>query len=241
MVDVEQRALRALEQDARGRRACSSSSTQPDGARRTAAASARSRSAARSSASPSISGDAEAAAQRVVVGSSSSSILAGSASGSARSQTRIARRADLVLVGRADAAAGGADLAVPSLARAPRAAGRARGAAAGSASRSRRSRRLSGAIADALRRAARRSPRRSAQGSTTTPLPITRQLARPHDAGGQQRQLVGGAVDDQRVAGIVAALEAHDDVGALATASRRSCPCPRRPTGRRRPRRSPRS
>ncbi len=31
----------------------------------------------------------------------------------------------------------------------------------------------------------------------------------------QQRQLVGDAVDDQRVAGIVAALEAHDDVGLL--------------------------
>ena len=42
-----------------------------------------------------------------------------------------------------------------------------------------------------------------------------RQLARPHHAGGQQRQLVGGAVDDQRVAGVVAALEAHDDVGLL--------------------------
>ncbi len=43
--------------------------------------------------------------------SSSASILRSSASGSARSQTRMARRADLVLVGRADAAAGGADLA----------------------------------------------------------------------------------------------------------------------------------
>ena len=42
-----------------------------------------------------------------------------------------------------------------------------------------------------------------------------RQLARPHDARRQQRQLVGGAVDDQRVAGIVAALEADDDVGLL--------------------------
>ena len=42
-----------------------------------------------------------------------------------------------------------------------------------------------------------------------------RQLSRPHHAGGQQRQLVGGAVDDQRVAGIVAALEADDDVGLL--------------------------
>ena len=42
-----------------------------------------------------------------------------------------------------------------------------------------------------------------------------RQLALAHDAGRQQRQLVAHAVDDERVAGIVAALEAHDDVGAL--------------------------
>ena len=42
-----------------------------------------------------------------------------------------------------------------------------------------------------------------------------RQLAAAHDAGRQQRQLVDLAVDDQRMAGIVAALEAHDDVGAL--------------------------
>jgi hypothetical protein len=32
---------------------------------------------------------------------------------------------------------------------------------------------------------------------------------------GKQAQLVGLAVDDERMAGIVAALEAHDDVGAL--------------------------
>ena len=42
-----------------------------------------------------------------------------------------------------------------------------------------------------------------------------RQLAAAHHARGQQRQLVGHAVDDQRVAGIVAALEAHHDVGLL--------------------------
>ena len=40
-----------------------------------------------------------------------------------------------------------------------------------------------------------------------------RKLARPHDARGQQRQFVDLAVDDQRVPGIVAALEAHDDIG----------------------------
>ena len=42
-----------------------------------------------------------------------------------------------------------------------------------------------------------------------------RQFSRPHHARGQQRKLVGDAVDDQRVAGIVAALEADDDVGLL--------------------------
>ena len=42
-----------------------------------------------------------------------------------------------------------------------------------------------------------------------------RQLAAAHDAGRQQRQFVGHAVDDQRMAGIVAALEADDDVGLL--------------------------
>ena len=42
-----------------------------------------------------------------------------------------------------------------------------------------------------------------------------RQLARPHHARRQQRQLIGGAVDHQGVAGVVAALETHDDVGLL--------------------------
>ena len=41
------------------------------------------------------------------------------------------------------------------------------------------------------------------------------ELTPAHHAGGQQRQLEGFAVDHQRVAGIVAALEAHDDVGLL--------------------------
>ena len=41
------------------------------------------------------------------------------------------------------------------------------------------------------------------------------ELARPHHARGQERQLVADPVDDQRVAGIVTALETHDDIGAL--------------------------
>ena len=39
-----------------------------------------------------------------------------------------------------------------------------------------------------------------------------RQLARPHDARRQQRELVDDAVDDERMAGIVPTLEAHDDI-----------------------------
>ena len=42
-----------------------------------------------------------------------------------------------------------------------------------------------------------------------------RELGRPQHAGRQQRQLVGLAIDDERMAGIVAALEAHDDIGLL--------------------------
>ena len=41
------------------------------------------------------------------------------------------------------------------------------------------------------------------------------ELAAAHHAGGQQRQFVDRAVDDQGVAGIMAALEADDDVGLL--------------------------
>ena len=42
-----------------------------------------------------------------------------------------------------------------------------------------------------------------------------RKLVRPHHAGRQQRQLVGYAVDDERMAGVMTALEANDDVGLL--------------------------
>ena len=55
----------------------------------------------------------------------------------------------------------------------------------------------------------------SAQGSTHHAVADDRQLARPHDARGQEAQLVGAVADDQGVAGIVAALEAHDHVGPL--------------------------
>ena len=55
---------------------------------------------------------------------------------------------------------------------------------------------------------------RKCHGSNTTPLPMTRE--RPaHHARRQQRELVGLAVDDERVPGIVPALKPHDDIGAL--------------------------
>ena len=55
----------------------------------------------------------------------------------------------------------------------------------------------------------------SAQGSTTTPLPMTESLPCT-TPGRQQRQLVSGLADDERMTGIVAALEAHHDIGAMA-------------------------
>ena len=42
-----------------------------------------------------------------------------------------------------------------------------------------------------------------------------RELPRAYDARRQQRELVDDATDDQRMAGIVATLKAHDDVGAF--------------------------
>ena len=56
------------------------------------------------------------------------------------------------------------------------------------------------------------------------------------DAGGNQVQDGLLAVDDEGVAGVVAALEADDARRCPASAGRRSCPCLRRPTGRPTPR-----
>ena len=95
-----------------------------------------------------------------------------------------------------------------------RARRRAPGAAAGSAGHSRRCADCRGVTATPCA-FSRSISSISACGSSTTPLPITDSLPRPHHAGRQQRQLVGHAVDDQRMAGVVAALEANDDVGLL--------------------------
>ena len=56
---------------------------------------------------------------------------------------------------------------------------------------------------------------RKACGSNTTPLPITASFCGRSTPEGSSAQLVGLTVDDEGVAGIVAALEAHDDVGLL--------------------------
>ena len=128
-----------------------------------------------------------------------------------RSDTRRRAAADLVLIGRADAAAGGADLA-----------------GAG------------GILADDVELAMERQDQHGIVGDAQIvpadgdALPAhgvdlleqrpgidndaiadDGELARPDDPRRQQRQLVGDLVDDQRVAGIVAALETHHDIGAL--------------------------
>ena len=41
------------------------------------------------------------------------------------------------------------------------------------------------------------------------------QFARAHDAGGQKAQLIGNPVDDKGMAGVMAALKPHHDVGAI--------------------------
>ena len=118
---------------------------------------------------------------------------------------------DLVLIGRADAALGGADPAVARRGLAQRV----------ELAVERQDQR--GILGDAQIVAADADPERLDLGDLLGQRPGIdhhavadhRQLALAHHAGRQQRQLIGGAVDHQRVAGIVAALEAHHDIGAL--------------------------
>ena len=157
-------------------------------------------------------GVAEAAAQRVVVGQQPVDLRG------KRFQIRQIHHPDraaahLVLVGGADAAAGRADL---------------------------RSRIGGGVLAEPVQLAVQRQDKRGVFGYFQAvradldalgadlfefghegvrieddAIADDRQLAFAHDAGRQQRQLVDHAVDHQRVAGIVPALEAHHDVGAF--------------------------
>ena len=55
----------------------------------------------------------------------------------------------------------------------------------------------------------------STSGSITQPLPSTHSGARVEDAARHEPQLVGLVADHERVAGVVAALVAGDDVGPL--------------------------
>ena len=70
----------------------------------------------------------------------------------------------------------------------------------------------------------------SAAGDSTTPLPTKMATPGRSTPDGMRRSTVLLAADDQRVAGVVAALEAHDARSRSRSASRRSCPCLRRPT-----------
>ena len=125
-----------------------------------------------------------------------------------RGRRRGRRRADLGLVGRADAAAGGADLA---RARAqPRAPGRAR-ACAGRITCARFGDEQAPVDATpAWRRLS--SSSKKASGSTTMPLPSTHCMPGWRMPDGMRRREKCRSPKLDRVAGVVAALVAHDDV-----------------------------
>ena len=73
----------------------------------------------------------------------------------------------------------------------------------------------------------------SACGSTTTPLPMMQTDARMQDARRNQMQDEFLPADVHRVTRVVSALIARDDAKSAASAGRRSCLCLHRPTGRR--------
>ncbi len=151
---------------------------------------------------------AEADPQRIVVGEQAfEPALDGIGIGQVADPDRAA--ADLVLISRADAAPGGADLQPVA----------------------------EGILAHAVELAVDRQDQRGIVGDAqglrrhldalaAQPLDLVqqrpgidhhavaddRELARPDDAGGQQAQLVGLVADDKGMAGIVAALEAHHDI-----------------------------
>ena len=95
-----------------------------------------------------------------------------------------------------------------------------------------------GAHAEPAARRRRRAPRaastssRSRARSTTTPLPIRQRVPACRMPEGTRWSTSVSPLVDHAVAGVGPALVAGDDVGARRSARRRSCPCPRRPTGR---------
>ena len=119
--------------------------------------------------------------------------------------------ADLVLVGRADAALGGADAALGIVGLADR------------LELAMQRQDQGGVLGDAQTLGSHRDALLGDGGDLVEQGPGVdndavaddRQLALAHRAGRQQRQLVDGVADDQRVAGIMPALEADDDVGLL--------------------------
>ena len=119
---------------------------------------------------------------------------------------------DLVLIGRADAAPGGAELllAAPLLAGALERAVRGqdqRGVVGELAA-------FCGEIVSPFLRITSISAMQR-PGIDDDAIADDRQFARAHHARRQQAQLVFDIADDERVAGIGAALKAHDDIGAL--------------------------
>ena len=76
----------------------------------------------------------------------------------------------------------------------------------------------------------------STSRSTTTPLPMTGTQPGVRMPLGSRCRAYFSVADDDRVAGVVAAVELHDVVDAGCRAGRWPCPCPRRPTGLRRSR-----
>ena len=206
MVDVEQRALRTLEQDALAG-APLGIEQGPDGVGEGQDLRRDPGELGQQFAAIDL-GDAEAAAQRVVMGEEPLDLGRESrlvlevdhADGAA---------ADLVLIGRADAALGRADLQA-----------RIRG------------------LAEMVELAVQRQDQRGIVGDAQVfrrdhhillsqaadlldempgidhdAVADDRELARTYDAGGQKRELVDLAVDDERMAGIMAALEPNDDIG----------------------------
>ena len=119
--------------------------------------------------------------------------------------------ADLVLVGRADAALGRADLAG--------AGGRLAQCVELAVERQDQCR----VLGDAQVLAGDRDPERLDARDLVNQGPRIdhdavadhRELSLAHDTGRQQRELIGRAVDHQRMAGVMAPLEAHHHVGAL--------------------------
>ncbi len=210
VVDVEQRALRAFEQDARALAALLVEQN-PDRIHEGQDAIGDRGQLFHDRLVLDL-GHAEAAAQRIVMGQDTLDLAFQRVE---IGQIHKANRAtaDLVLIGRADAAAGGADL----------------GAAVGG-----------GVFAHTVKLAVQRQDERGVFGDSqvlrrdfdalvleAADLGDQRMrvdddavadhglLAGAHDARGQQRQLIADAVDHQGVAGIVAALEPDDDIRPL--------------------------